>query len=89
MADPTITGPSNTGPDPVITLGTVASPVVRTGVQLLSGEFIVQGLDLWDVVSFSSPEQRTWTALALTGLVCIVQNLVEKAKGRRLIGAAR
>lgn len=86
--EPTITGPSNTGPDPVLTLGPVAAPVARTAGQGVTGGFIVEGLILFDLVHLTTA-QATWLGIALTIAVGFVQNVWEKVVGRRLIGAAK
>lgn len=88
MPEPAITGPSNTGPDPVVTVGPVAAPLIRTGGQGITGGFIVEGLLLFDLVDFNV-QQATWAGIALGFAVCAVQNLWEAKVGRRLIGAAR
>lgn len=88
MPDPVITGPSNTGPDPVVTLGPVAAPVVRTTGQGLTGGLIVETLVAFDVVHFT--DRQYGLALLWAGiLLCFVQNVIEARVGRRLVGAAR
>lgn len=84
--EPEITGPSSEPVKPVVTLGPISAPVVRTGTQLLSGEFIMQGIELffWE----PSVDQRKWLVGALTLALGFGQNLIEKWRGRRLIGAA-
>lgn len=88
--DPTITGPSNTGPDPVVTLGPVATPFVRTGIQ---GSVAIGAVRLLTVLPNPdltiSEGDRDLIILALTGAICWVQNMAEKIAGRRLIGAPR
>lgn len=90
MPDPDtkVTGPSNTGPDPVVTLGPVLVPIARTGGQGITGGFIVEGLVLFDVVHFTV-QQATWAGIALGFVVCAVQNVWEAKVGRRLVGTSR
>jgi hypothetical protein len=90
MNKPTITGPSNTGVDPVFTLGTVSSPVVRTGIQgtLTAGIIrLVEVVPSPDLVISSG--DRDILFVVLLGVVSFVQNFTEKYKGRRLIGTSR
>lgn len=68
----------------VVTLGPVAAPVARTTGQLISGGFIVEGLELF--VTDLTAEQSQWLSLALAGAVCAGQNWLERRRGRKLIG---
>lgn len=88
MPEPDITGPSNTGPNPVLTLGTVSSPFVRTGIQASLATGLIRLLEVIpnpDLVISSG--DRDIIFIVATGAVCLAQNVVEKLKGRRLIGA--
>lgn len=80
-----VTGPSSEPTPPVLTLGAVSAPVVRTGTQLVAGSFIVEGLTAFGVPLTDA--QGKWLGVALTLAVTFVQNLAEKHAGRRLIGA--
>lgn len=90
MPEPTITGPSNTGPDPVITTGPIMAPTVRTGGQFT---FAVGVVRLAEVIPnpdlvISATDRDLWLG-ALTLAAAFVQNFVEKRVGRRLVGTAR
>lgn len=73
--------------DPVVSLGTISSPVARTGLQGVSGAFIAQGIELW-IHSFT-PDQRAWLVVALTTVLAFVQNQIEQRAGRKLIGVTK
>ena len=88
MPEPEITGPSNTGKDPVVTMGTVSSPVIRTGIQAMLALGIIRFIEVVpnpDLV-ISSGDRDILMAIAVA-TVSLAQNLVEKLKGRRLIGS--
>lgn len=90
MSEPTITGPSNTGKDPVLTLGTVSSPVVRTGIQAtlaVAAVRLVEVLPEPDFVISSGDRDLIMGCLFIA--FAFVQNFSEKVVGRRLIGAVR
>jgi hypothetical protein len=84
---PAITGPSSDPKPPVVTTGSVAAPVIRTGVQGIGAGWIVDGIDIWNVAHLSD-RQQVWLLVGLTALLSFAQNMVEKRAGRRLIGAA-
>lgn len=71
----------------VVSLGPVAAPTVRTGAQLLTGEFIMQGVELflWE----PSGDQRTWLVGLITLALAFGQNAIEKWKNRKLIGVSK
>lgn len=71
---------------PLLSLGAITSPLLRTGLQGITGGFIVQGLEVFGIASFTI-DQRGWLVVALTTFVAGVQNWVEKWQGRKLIGA--
>lgn len=80
-----ITGPSSGPQTPVITTGPVAAPVIRTGAQVITGAFIVEGIELF---IYNFPEEQTsWLTAAVSLLLAWVQNFIEAKRGRRLIGA--
>lgn len=88
MTDTSITGPSNTGPDPVVTLGPVASPIVRTGAQAIVAEGVLRLIEVVpnpDLVIAASDRSLILGALFIG--VAAVHNVVEAVKGRRLVGA--
>lgn len=71
--------------EPVIAINnSVAVPAIRTGLQVVSGEFVVQGLELW-VTTFTD-DQRAWMVIAMSLVLAGLQNLAEHLKGRRLLG---
>jgi hypothetical protein len=71
---------------PNVTLGPVAAPVARTGGQVITGAFIVQGLTVFGVPLDTA--QSTWLAAALSVGVSALQNWWERRRGRKLIGTA-
>jgi hypothetical protein len=85
---PTTTGPSNTGPNPVVTLGPVSAPVVRTAGQGGVAWVVMEAMEAYSIYEFSD---RQWaiTLLAGTTFVSWLQNQIEAIRGRRLIGAPR
>src|SRR4051794_3428333 len=84
--EPEITGPSSEPVAPVVTAGPVTAPVVRTALQGVTGGFMVQGLEVFNLASFT-PDQRAWLVVVLTIVLSYVTNFVEGKVGRRLIGA--
>lgn len=72
--------------DPVISLSPVTTPVVRTGLQGISGAFITQGLGLFGIVTLT-PDQQAWLTVAFTTIFAFALNSIEKWQGRKLIGA--
>lgn len=83
-----ITGPSNTGPDPVVTLGPVTSPIVRTGGQAIVAEGLLRLLEVIpdpDLAISASDRSLLLGFLFIT--VAAAHNIVEAVKGRRLVGA--
>lgn len=78
--------PPKKEPAPVVTLGPVAAPTVRTGGQLVAGSFIVEGLTVFGVPLTAA--QGKWLAGALTLAAAFVMNMIEKRQGRKLVGVA-
>lgn len=77
-----------TQPAPNITL-TSNEPVattVRSGLQLLTGGFLVEGLELF-LIDLTE-DQAKWAAGALTIALVFAQNWLEKRRGRKYLGAA-
>lgn len=70
---------------PLITMGAVASPVVRTGGQGISAEFVIQGLTEFGIWHPTGGQGR-WALIGLTVLMSFIQNQIEAWKGRRLVG---
>jgi hypothetical protein len=69
---------------PVITAGPLVTPTVRTGGQLVTGEFLMQGLEAF--IWIPTPNQRGWLVVAFGIGVALVQNIIERRTGRRLVG---
>lgn len=82
-----ITGPSSEPTQPVVTLGPVSAPVVRTSAQVINADVIIRAIEAWNIWTFT-PEQRSVTTVLLTAAGAFVWNLIEKRQGRRLVGAA-
>lgn len=85
--EPEITGPSSEPKQPVVTTGTVAAPVIRTGVQGIGAGWIVEAIDVWNLAELSD-RQQVWLLVGLTALLSFVQNMIEKKAGQRVVGAA-
>lgn len=81
-----ITGPSSTS-EPVITTSPLTAATSRTFIQGGIGAFIVQGIEEFNP-DLLTDGQVVWAAAAITAAVAFVQNLIEKWRGRRLIGAS-
>lgn len=81
------TGPSSRPTPPVVTLGAVTAPVVRTAGQGGAAWIVMEAIEAYSVYDFTD---RQWaiTLLAGTTFFSWLQNQIEKWKGRRLIGAA-
>lgn len=71
---------------PNITMGPVAAPVARTGGQVITGAFLVQGMVAFGVTLDDA--QSAWLAGALTIVVSVAQNWWERRRGQKLIGVA-
>lgn len=74
---------------PVVPLGSgaVIPALVRTSGQGISAGFLVQGIQLFELVDLTEA-QATWLTIALFLLLTGVQNALEQAKGRQLLGRA-
>lgn len=83
-----VTGPSSGPKSPVVVTGTVAAPVIRTGIQGIGAGWVVDGIDIWNVAHLTD-RQQVWLLVGLTAVLSAVQNLIEKRAGRRLIGVAQ
>lgn len=79
--------PAKKEPAPVVSLGPVAAPTVRTGSQLVAGSFLVEGLTVFGVPLTDA--QGKWLGVALTLTIAFAMNIVEKAKGRKLVGVSK
>lgn len=71
---------------PIVAVGPVAAPVVRTAGQGGAAWIVMEMIEAYNVYDFTD---RQWaiTLLAGTTLVSWAQNMIEKARGRRLVGA--
>lgn len=82
-----ITGPSSQPSDPVITTsGPEAATAIRTGSQIITGAFLIEGIELF-FYDFTE-EREKWLVMAATFAISWVQNRIEAHRGRRLIGAS-
>lgn len=74
---------------PNITLGNRQDVgfATRTGLQLITGNFMVEGIELFGLIDFSE-DQSKWVAGFLTILIAFIQNFFEARRNRRFIGAA-
>lgn len=84
--DEGITGPSSEPKKPVMTLGPVSAPVTRTVFQGIGAKEVLEGFQVWDIYHFNDA-QFAWSMVVLTGLFSLGTNLLEKWRGRRVIGA--
>lgn len=85
--EPEITGPSSEPKTPVVTLGPVSAPVVRTVGQAIGAKEILDGFQVWNIYEFTDA-QFAWSMVVLTALLSFVTNVLEKWQGRRIVGAA-
>lgn len=71
---------------PIVAVGQVAAPVVRTAGQGGAAWIVMEMIEAYNVYDFSD---RQWaiTLLAGTTFVSWLQNTVEKWRGRKLVGA--
>lgn len=78
-----------TQPAPNVTIGSnvPVATALRTGAQGLSGVFIVDFVEAFNLYDFT--ERQYGLAATLVGMVlAYIQNLLEKRRGRKYIGAA-
>ncbi len=59
----------------------------RTGVQLITGGFVVEGIEAFNLYQFTEAQSK-WAILALTLLLGFLQNFFEQRRNRRFIGPA-
>ena len=69
---------------PIVSVGAVTAPVVRTGGQVFTGAFLIEGIELF-LYDFPTEQQVWLTAVAAVALSWL-QNFIEKQRGRKLIG---
>jgi hypothetical protein len=70
---------------PILTAGPVATPVLRTGLQVLSPALIIQGFQVFDIWH-PTPDQTQWLMAMSTVAIALGQNLLERWRNRKLIG---
>lgn len=69
---------------PIVKVGEVAAPVVRTGGQVFTGAFLIEGVELF---LYDFPEdQQLWLTAVATVALAWAQNYLEKRQGRKLVG---
>lgn len=83
---PTPVPPSQPAPNVTLTSSEPVAVTVRSGLQLLTGGFVVEGIELF-LYDFTE-DQAKWAAGAITILLVFVQNFLEKRRGRKYLGAA-
>jgi hypothetical protein len=83
--DSDITGPSSEPKEPIVTLGPISAPTVRTGGQGGVAWILMEVVEAYNVYDFTD---RQWAITLLGGTVFFswLQNTIEKARGRRLVG---
>jgi hypothetical protein len=71
---------------PIVAVGAVAAPVVRTAGQGGVAWIAMEMIEAYNLYDFTD---RQWaiTLLAGTTLVSWAQNMLEKQRGRKLVGA--
>lgn len=84
---PTPIPPAQPAPNVTFTSSEPAATAVRTGIQGLTGAFIVDFIEAFELYDFT--ERQYGLAVALAGMVlAFIQNLLEKRRGRKFLGAA-
>lgn len=70
---------------PLVKLGPVASPVLRTGAQGGVTYMVMEAIEAYGLYDFT---ERQWaiTMIIGTGVASLVQNTIEARRGRKLIG---
>lgn len=84
--DSDITGPSSEPRRPVMTMGTVSAPVIRTAGQGGAAWAVMELMEAYNVYEFTD---RQWAITLVVGTTAVswLQNQLEAWRGRRLIGA--
>lgn len=85
MPDPV--PPPMAAPNVTVTSSEPIATTVRSGLQLLTGGFIVEGIEAFGLYDFTE-RQSTWATAAFTLALVLVQNLIEKQRNRKFLGAA-
>lgn len=78
--------PAQQAPNVRLTSSEPFAVTVRSTLQLLSGGFIVEGIQLF-LYDFTEAEAK-WATGAFTVLLVFVQNFLEKRRGQKYLGAA-
>jgi hypothetical protein len=79
--------PPEPAPNLTITNSPTVGAGVRTGLQVVSGQFIVEGIEVFNIYNFTE-DQSKWAAAALTITLAFLQNFLERRRGQKFIGAA-
>lgn len=66
-------------------IGDTGGRVVRGGMQVSAGQFIMQGLDAFNLLGQLTPAQYGWVSAAVSLLVMLAQNLIEKKIGKAFL----
>lgn len=60
---------------------------VRTGIQVVSGAFLVEGVEVFNLYDFTELQAK-WLTAALTITLAFLQNFIERRRNQKFIGAA-
>lgn len=60
---------------------------IRVGGYLVSAGFILEGVDAFHLWESQTPNQVKWAMTAISITLSVVTNIVEKVRGRKLLGA--
>lgn len=77
---------SEQAPNLTVSQSPTVGVTVRSGLQLLTGGFITEGIELF-VYDFTE-NQAKWAAGAFTLLLVFIQNFLERRRNQKFIGAA-
>lgn len=71
---------------PIVKVGPVAAPVVRTAGQGGAAWMVMEAIEAYDLYQF---DERQWsiTLLIATTFLSWLQNTIEQRRGRKLVGA--
>lgn len=73
-------------PNITVTNSPTVGVITRSAIQLLSGSFVVEGIELF-LYNFTD-DQAKWATGAFTLLIVGIQNLIEFRRNRKFIGSA-
>lgn len=77
---------SEQAPNLTVSQSPTVGVTVRSGIQLLTGGFITEGIELF-VYDFTE-DQAKWATGAFTLLLVFTQNFIERRRNQKFIGAA-